>query len=74
MKNHQWLRKLGVKQLAKMLIHTKEINEGDEGMDGEWCDDYVMYYVCPDGTLAYDEEDAIQETIKWLNSEHIAGM
>lgn len=55
-------------------VSPKEIKEADEDMDGEWRDDYVMYYVCPDGTLVYDEEDAIQVTIQWLNSEHIAGM
>jgi hypothetical protein len=69
-KNHQYIRELSVKQLAELLIGTTEVNEGDEGMDGEWQDYYVTYYTAPDGSLCYDHDAAIKYTIDWLNAEH----
>ena len=70
MKNHEWIRSLKVKDLAKLLIRAEEVNEGDEGMDGEWQDCYVTHYISPCG-WSYCEDDAIQYTIDWLNSDHI---
>jgi hypothetical protein len=68
-KNHQYIRQLSVKKLAKMLVRSEEVNEADEGMDGEWYDLYITHYVCPDGARCYDEEGAIQYTMDWLNAE-----
>lgn len=68
-KNYQYIRELPVKELAEILINTTEINEGDEGYDGEWLDYYVTYFVCPDGERCYDYDDAIEHTIDWLNNE-----
>lgn len=70
MKNHEHIRKLSVKELAKLLVSSEEVNEGDEGMDGDWVDYYVTHYICPDGVYAYDPEDAILHTIDWLNADY----
>jgi len=71
MKNHQWIRQLKVKQLAKLLIYKTEVNECDEAIDGEYCDCWVTHYVCPNNIATYSEEDALRETIRWLSSEYI---
>lgn len=34
-KNHQYIRNLSVKESTKLLVKEVEVNEGDEGMDGE---------------------------------------
>lgn len=68
-KNHQYIRGLSVKELAELLVSTTEINEPDEGMDGEMYDYYVTYFVCPDGIRCYDFDDAVAHTIDWLNSD-----
>lgn len=70
MKNHGYIRKLSVKELAELLVDFEEVNEGDEGMDGEWEDYYVTRCICPDGTYSYDYEDAVLHTIDWLNSDY----
>lgn len=69
MKNHEYIRQLRVKKLAEFLVRPEEVNEGDEGLDGEWCDFYVTHYICPDGGWAYDYDDAVLHTIDWLNSD-----
>lgn len=69
MKNHEYIRKLRVKELAKFLVCSEEVNEGDEGIDGEWCDFYVTHYIIPDGSWTYDYEDAVLYTIDWLNAD-----
>ena len=71
MKNHQHIRQLSVRKLAELLVKQEEVNEGDEGMDGEMYDYYITYYVTPDNILCYDLDDAIQHTIDWLNSDCI---
>jgi hypothetical protein len=68
-KNHQYIRGLPVRKLAELLVRSEEVNEGDEGMDGEWCDFYVTQYVTPNGSYCYDYEDAVDYTIDWLNAE-----
>lgn len=70
MKNHQHIRQLSVKELARMLVRSEEVNEGDEGIDGEWEDFYVTHYICPNGGYSYDYEDAVLHTIDWLNSDY----
>lgn len=69
MKNHEYIRKLKVKELAKFLIRSEEVNEGDEGIDGEWQDFYVTHYIIPNGGWTYDYEDALLHTIDWLNAD-----
>ena len=69
MKNHEYIRQLSVKELAKLLVQVAEVNEGDEGMDGEWCDYYVTHFVIPDGRYCYDYDDAVRYTIDWLNAD-----
>lgn len=69
MKNHQYIRSLSVKELAKMLVRAEEVNEGDEGIDGEWQDFYVTHYYIPDGGWCYDFDDAVLYTIDWLNAD-----
>ena len=69
MKNHQYIRQLSVKELAKLLVKEEEVNEGDYDYDDEPCDYYVTHYVIPDGSYCYNFEDAVKYTIDWLNSE-----
>ena len=72
MKNHQYIRQLPVKELAKLLIKEKEIDDYDEGLDGEWhwCGSYTRYLL-PDGTTCdWDLDDAIFHTVNWLNADH----
>lgn len=69
MKNHEYIRKLKVKELAKFLIRSEEVNEGDEGIDGEWHDYYVTHYIIPNGSWTYSYEDAVLYTIDWLNAD-----
>lgn len=69
MKNHEYIRKLKVKELAKILVHFEKANEGNEGMDGEWHDFHVTRYICPDGSWEYYYEDAVLHTIDWLNAD-----
>lgn len=69
MKQHERIRQLKVRELAKLLVSTQEVDEGDYDWDDEPCNYYVTYYNCPDGSCSYTEEDAIEHTIDWLNSE-----
>ena len=68
-KNHQYIRNLSVKELTKLLVKEVEVNEGDEGMDGEWLDCYITYFISPNGVQCYDFESAIAATMDWLNAE-----
>lgn len=70
MKNHEYIRKMRVRELAEFLVRSEEVNEGDEGMDGEWQDFYVTHYISPDGSEAYCYEDAVSYAIDWLNSDY----
>lgn len=70
MKNHQYIRQMSVRQLAELLIKTEEINEGGEGMDGQWQAWYMTYYITPNGERYHTFDDAVEYTIDWLNSEH----
>ena len=69
MKNHEYIRKLPLKELAELLVTTEDINEGDENIDGERMDFYITYYISPNGIRHYDFEDAVESTIYWLASE-----
>lgn len=53
MTNHQYVKQLPVKELAKLLVYE---------------DEYYVY-VCPDGAECYTDSDAIKHTVNWLNSE-----
>lgn len=52
-----------------MLVRAEEVDEGDEGIDGEWMEFYVTYYISPDGSYSYDFDDAVLHTIDWLNAD-----
>lgn len=69
MKNHERIRKMKVKDLAELLVRAEEVNEGDEGIDGEWQDLYVTHYIAPDGSAYWDYDDAVAYTIDWLNAD-----
>ena len=69
MKNHQHIRQLSVKELAKLLVKKVEVNEGDYDWDDEPIDYYVTRYYSPDGKYGYGYEEVLQATIDWLNSE-----
>lgn len=69
MKNHQYIRQLKMRKLAELLVKEIDVNEGDEGCDGEMHDFYVTRYITPDGAYSYDLDDAVSHTIDWLNSE-----
>lgn len=74
MKNHEYIRKMKVKDLARLLVRAEEVNEGDEGIDGEWEDYYVTHFVLPDGSWSYDYDDAVAYTIDWLNADMRGGI
>lgn len=73
---HQHIRNLSVKELAEVLVREiadlvcEEVNEGYEGIDGEWHDFYVTRFYTPDGGWGYDYEGAVLHTIDWLNSDY----
>lgn len=69
MKNHQYIRRLSVKELAKLLVKEVEVNEGDWDYDDEPSDYYVTRYYSPDGKNGYGYEEALQSTMDWLNAE-----
>lgn len=69
MKNHEYIRKMKVKDLAKLLVRAEEVNEGREGTDGEWHDYYITHYTTPDGFYLYFYDDAVAYTIDWLNAD-----
>lgn len=70
MKNHEYIRRMKVKDLAKLLVKAEEVDEGDEGRDGEWYGDYMTHYTTPDGSWSYDYDDAVAYTIDWLNADY----
>lgn len=71
MTNLEKIRSLNPEELAKLLIRSETVNEGDFDWDENPIDWYVDRWVCPDGEMFYDfdEEGAIEHTIIWLNSE-----
>lgn len=73
MKNHQYIRQLSVKELAKLFIKEEEINEGDSGYDDEPCDYYVTRYYTPNGKYGYGYKEVLQATMDWLNAEKKLG-
>lgn len=69
MKNHQYIRNLSVKELAKLLVKEEEHDEGDYDCDDNPISFYVTRYLIPDGSYSYDFDDAVKYTIDWLNAE-----
>lgn len=69
MKNHQYIRQLPVKELAKLLVKEVEIDEGNYDWNDNWISYYWTNYQTPIGELYGGEDDAIQATIDWLNAE-----
>lgn len=67
MKNHEHIRQLPVEELAKLLVNDTQVDEGDA-----WEDEVCMctYYESSvlDG-LWMEYNDALKETIDWLNAE-----
>ena len=59
-------------KLAKALIETSIINDGDYSYDGEdeyWVDNYVEQYKSPNGCVYADDDydECLRETVEWLN-------
>lgn len=70
MTNYEYMiNALGVEGLAALLVCEENIDEGSECCGGEWESHWVKHYKTPNGQYCYDYEDAVNETIKWLNSE-----
>ncbi len=58
-------------RLAKALIETSMINDGDYSYDGEdeyWVDSYVEQYESPNGQTYADDDynECLKETVEWL--------
>lgn len=70
MTNLEYIRGLPEKELAELLVHSEEVNTGDENYDGEWVDYYETFYHSPNGCSYYGWEDAVEETIEWLRQKH----
>ena len=63
-----------IELLAKALIKTEIIDDGDYGYNGEdeyWIDDYKNIYESPNGTFYddYNYDECVKDTIKWLLEE-----
>lgn len=69
--NLERIRALPASELAEILVKEIEVNEGDEGCDGEWYDYYVTSYEAPDGQQFYTFEDAVEHTAYWLSRKVI---
>ena len=59
-------------RLAKALIITKMVDNGDYNYDGEdeyWVDNYVEQYESPNGQTYTDDDynECLKETVEWLN-------
>lgn len=71
MTNLERIRKLPPKELARLLVRAEEVNIGDEDCQGNWMDSFETYYVPPDNSGWYiEEEDAVEYTIEWLQRRY----
>lgn len=67
MKNYQYIRKLSIKDLAKLLIREEERLEYED--DDLWSWSYT-WYIAPDGEeFLEDYNEALRHTIDWLNAD-----
>lgn len=62
MKNHQYIRRLSVKELAELLVNEIQVDESEVWM----CTYYESKVI--DG-LWMDYDDVLKETIDWLNAD-----
>jgi len=72
MRNINKIRKLSPSELAPMLV--QEIIEPDFDYDFEENIHYagdIYSYKCPDGSIFYMENDAVEHTVDWLLSEFV---
>lgn len=63
-----------VERLAELMVTTCVEDNGDYAFDGEeeyWVERYETLFITPMGERYSDLEDAIQETIKWLQQDFI---
>lgn len=71
MTNLERLKTLSAEELAPMLVKEQSEDDWDEDYDGEWkCLGTNFFYVSPCSNYSYfSEEEAIEQTIQWLNDE-----
>ncbi len=71
MRNIERIRHLKAEELAKYLIKSRNIQDYDEGIDGEmwYCGNHDEY-IGPDGYTYDDYDEALKYAIEWLNEEY----
>jgi hypothetical protein len=71
MTNLDKLRGMTAEELAPLLVKQQTEDDWDEDVDGDWkCIGTEYFYMSPCSDYSYlSEEEAIAETIQWLNDE-----
>ena len=71
MTNKEWICGLPLKDFAALLIQTRDEDDYDESMDGDWeiCGTRTSY-LTSNGKTHGCYEDALQHEMKWLKRKH----
>jgi hypothetical protein len=71
MTNLEKLRTLTAEELAPLLVKEQSEDDWDEDIDGDWkCIGTEYFYTSPCSDYSYfSAEEAVAETIQWLNDE-----
>ena len=69
MRNIDRIRQISLEELAQLLVHEEQIDIGDFDWDENPISWYVTRWFSPGGREFMDQEDAIEDCVKWLDSE-----
>lgn len=69
MRNVDRIRQMSLEELAPLLIHSEEIDIGDYDWDENPISWYVTRWFSPSGRDFWEHKEAINDCVKWLDSE-----
>lgn len=68
-RNVDRIRQMSLEELAPLLIRSEEIDIGDYDWDENPISWYVTRWFSPSGRDFWEHEEAINDCVKWLDSE-----
>ena len=68
-RNVDRIRQMSLEELAPLLIRSEEIDIGDYDWDENPISWYVIHWFSPSGRDFWEHENAIEDCIRWLDSE-----
>lgn len=78
MRNIDRIRQMSLEEIAPLLVYSKEEDVGDYDWEENPISYYETFWYSPSGKYFQDyvgdgRQDAIDDCIKWLDSEYVRG-